>query len=374
MSARGRRIALSGYYGFANAGDEAVLAGLIQSLRAAGGPELEIDALSINPGETAATHGVTASHRYQVKDLMTSLRRTDLLLSGGGSLLQDVTSAHGIFYYLGVVRLAQILGKKTMFIAQGIGPLIRPRSRQMVASVANRLNAITVRDEESLALLREIGVRRPPMEVTADPALLLTAKSSPRIGGQGGRGGNGGQISVSLRPWTQSAESLPEMVARACAAGAPGAGVTAVAMQPQSDFAPMEQFAREWRQTSDQQAVSLPASADAPLPLPDLLRAIGGSQMIVGMRLHALILAAAAGVPSAALSYDPKVGAFMRSTGQGDAVLDVRTAGQAALDDMIARVWRERDVRSERLHDVLPRLRAAAMRNAETALDLIQPR
>jgi polysaccharide pyruvyl transferase CsaB len=386
LSARGRRIALSGYYGFANAGDEAVLAGLIQSLRAASGPELEIDALSINPAETTATHGVGASHRYQVKALMASLRRADLLLSGGGSLLQDVTSAHGIFYYLGVVRLAQILGKKTMFIAQGIGPLIRPRSRQMVASVANRLNAITVRDEESLALLREIGVRRPSMEVTADPALLLTAdsyspklgsqgtNSSPRIGGQGGRVGNGGQISVSLRPWTQSAESLPEMVARACAAGALGAGVTAVAMQPQSDFAPMEQFAREWRQTSDQQAVSLPASADAPLPLPDLLRAIGGSQMIVGMRLHALILAAAAGVPSAALSYDPKVGAFMRSTGQDDAVLDVRTAGQAALDDMIARVWRERDVRSERLHDVLPSLRAAAMRNAETALDLIQPR
>ena len=385
MSASGRRIALSGYYGFANAGDEAVLAGLIQSLRAAGGPELTIDALSIDPGETATTHGVAASHRYQVKALMGALRRADLLLSGGGSLLQDVTSAHGIFYYLGVVRLAQIMGKKTMFAAQGIGPLLRPRSRQMVAAVANRLDAITVRDEESLALLREIGVRRPSMEVTADPALLLTNQSfpsavsnplasSPRIGGQGGQFPSLDQIAVSLRPWAGCAESLTEMVARACAAGAPGAGAIAISMQPSSDFGPMEQFLGQWRQTSDQPTVSLPAFAGAPLPLPELLAAIGGSRMVVGMRLHALILAVAAGVPTAALAYDPKVWAFMRSTGQEDAVLDVRTADQAALDQMIARVWAERAERSARLQESLPRLRAAAMRNAETALDLIRTR
>ncbi|BDI28331.1 polysaccharide pyruvyl transferase CsaB [Capsulimonas corticalis] len=367
MSARGPRVALSGYYGFANAGDEAVLAGLIQSLRAGGGADLTIDALSIAPEETAATHSVTASHRYQVKALIESLRRADLLLSGGGSLLQDVTSAHGVFYYLGVVRLAQILGKKTMFIAQGIGPLIRPRTRRMVASVANRLDAVTVRDPESLALLREIGVSRPPMEVTADPALLLTSRAPST-------GTREGQIAVSLRPWAQSAESLPEMVAKASAIGAPNARAIAVAMQPQSDFAPMEQFARQWRQTSDQQTVSLPASADAPLPLPDLLSAIGSSQMVVGMRLHALILAAAAGVPSAALAYDPKVGAFMRSTGQEDAVLDVHAADQAALDQTIARVWAERAERAGRLHEALPPLRASAMRNAEIALDLIRRR
>ena len=177
-------VTLSGYYGYGNAGDEAVLAGLVTALRARRAGRRTGDRRAVG---TARRDGGGARHsaadRYKVPALLRALSRTDALLSGGGSLLQDVTSAHSVFYYLGVVRLAQMLGKKTMFVAQGIGPLLRPRTRKLVAAVANRLDAITVRDPDSAALLREIGVTRPPVEVTADPALLL-APARRRVPGR----------------------------------------------------------------------------------------------------------------------------------------------------------------------------------------------
>ena len=97
-----KRLLLSGYYGYGNAGDEAVLAGLVAGFRAAqpdGG--LEIVALSGSPAETEAAHGIAAADRYKPGVLLREIRRADLVLSGGGSLLQDVTSAHGIFLLSG---------------------------------------------------------------------------------------------------------------------------------------------------------------------------------------------------------------------------------------------------------------------------------
>jgi len=350
------RVTLSGYYGFANAGDEAVLAGLVQALRACRSPdELEITALSINPTETRQTHGIEAAHRYKSRELLPALRATDALLSGGGSLLQDVTSAHGIFYYLGVVRLAQMLGKKTMFVAQGIGPLKRTRSRRLVATVANRLDALTVRDPDSAALLRAIGVRKTPIEVTADPALLLTPERQYEPL-------KGDSFGVALRPW-HGHDALALQIADACRQPLAECRAFLFAMQPASDKLPMEQFGQKWRQVS--------RVVDSPSSLASLLPNLGCCQLVIGMRLHALILAAACGVPSVALSYDPKVAAFMAQSGQEDAVHDLAQDDMGTLPALLARVWGQRAERATALAEKLPALRAAAGRNADVALEML---
>ena len=370
------RVTLSGYYGYGNAGDEAVLAGLVKGFRdARPAGDLEIVALSGNPAETRATHGIGAADRYKPGPLLTAIARSDLFLSGGGSLLQDVTSAHGIFYYLGVVRLAQMLGKKTMFAAQGIGPLNLPRSRRLVASVANRLDAVTVRDSESAALLREIGVNRPTIEVTADPALLLERKDRPLVPNNGGIGqeqsdspiiGGGGasDFGIALRSW-HGQEALAAQVADACWQPLADSRALVFPMQPQNDQAIAEQFAAKW------QSVNKAVVCQTQTGLPGLLFNIGSCELMVGMRLHALILAAACGVPSVALSYDPKVAAFMGSSGQGDAVYDLTQPDPAALSALIARIWTERSERASALRAALPTLRMRAARNVEVALGLL---
>ncbi len=357
------RFLLSGYYGYGNAGDEAVLAGLVRGFRQSAEAErLELTALSGDPAKTEAEHGIRAVDRYAVPTLLREIRSTDVFLSGGGSLLQDVTSAHGIFYYLGVVRLAQMLGKKTMFIAQGIGPLKLARSRRLVRSVANRLDAVTVRDPDSAQLLRDIGVTRPQIEVTGDPALLLEAP--PRSGE-----GSPGAFGVALRPWPGQ-DTLPDVVADACRTVLGGHRALLLPMQPGPDRPVAEQFIRSWRQGLGGQNRDTLCTPERGLD--PLLTNIAGCELIVGMRLHALILAAAAGVPSVALSYDPKVAAFMRSCGQDDAVWTVGQDSAEALVSLLARAWPERGARAAALAAALPSLRAGARRNIETALALVR--
>ena len=358
-----KRLLLSGYYGYGNSGDEAVLAGLVTGFRAARPEaELEIIALSGRPAETRAAHGILAADRYKPGTLLREIRCADLVLSGGGSLLQDVTSAHGIFYYLGVVRMAQLLGRKTMFIAQGIGPLRLARSRRLVRSVANRLNAVTVRDPASAALLAEIGVKRPPIEVTADPALLLSA--SPPTG----EGPETASFGVALRPWGGQ-EGVAAHVADACASVLSGRRALLLPMQAGSDKPVAEQFAHQWHQGNH--AGNRATLCSLEKGLTPLLANIASCDLMIGMRLHALILAAAAGVPSVALSYDPKVDAFMQGSGQGDAVYDLAQSDPDVLQSLLTRVWAERAERSAALRAALPGLRARAARNTDVALELL---
>ena len=119
-------IAISGYYGFSNAGDEAMLAAMIEVIGDLA-PEAIITVISGNPDDTRRRHGVQAVHRLDVPAVMRLLKRSKLLISGGGSLLQDVTSERSLYYYLGVMwlarRMASCIGSQPPKIAPMIAAL-----------------------------------------------------------------------------------------------------------------------------------------------------------------------------------------------------------------------------------------------------------
>ena len=98
-------ILISGYYGFNNIGDESILRTVIDNLREKL-PQVDITVLSQSPAQTAEKYGVKAAARMNPWAILRSVRRCDMLLSGGGSLLQDATSGRSILYYLFILRLA----------------------------------------------------------------------------------------------------------------------------------------------------------------------------------------------------------------------------------------------------------------------------
>lgn len=277
------RVLVSGYYGFANGGDEAIALSISRELRARGHTPV---LLSADPAHTAALCGCEAAPRMQPLALARELRRADLLLSGGGGLLQDKTSGRNLTYYLGLIRLARLLGTPAAVFNQSIGPL-SVRGGNRVARAVRGL-PLVVRDRGSLRTLETLGLTG---VLGGDPALLL--QPSPGLVRD--------PASVVIAPRGDVAESLPPLRELVQALQAGGHRVVALALMPAADGEAARSLGAD----------AVIESADPQL----LLDTIAASGYVVGVRLHALILAAAAGVPFAGLSYDPKVQGFCADAG-----------------------------------------------------------
>lgn len=312
-----KKILLSGYYGFDNVGDEAVLFSIVRDLRAVMGDEAEITVLSNNPETTSARYDVRAVDRWNKKTLLTEIKACDLFISGGGSLLQDVTSKNGVLYYLGLIALAEHYHKPVLIYAQGIGPLKSSRNRLLTAKLLNKAAAITVRDKESSDELQAMGVNK-AITVTADPVLGLG-----RFGADGALGKeilshygwreDKKSLAIALRPWGGSQNFVAE-TAKACARMyQDGWQLLFLPMQQEQDGKISAEAAEMVREITNDTPIVL----EEQLTPAEMVSVFQNVDLVIGMRLHALIIGAALKKPIVGLSYDPKVAAFMESIKNG---------------------------------------------------------
>ena len=101
---------ISGYYGFNNSGDDALLMSIINGIRSTD-DSAEITVLSKSPAETRKNYSVNAVNRYNIFSLIAKISCCDVLISGGGTLIQDATSTKSLVYYLSVIRIAKFFKK-----------------------------------------------------------------------------------------------------------------------------------------------------------------------------------------------------------------------------------------------------------------------
>lgn len=367
------RLTASGYYGLGNAGDEAVLAGIAEALRSVGGDRAELTVLSQDPESTTRLHGLPAVQRMSMGAVRRAIARTDLLISGGGSLLQDTTSLRSLFYYLWIIQMAHRQSAPVMFYAQGIGPLKRPISRALVRRAANGAAYITVRDEQSRQLLRRIGVSRLIIEVTADPAFGLSPAADEEVD----RLLDAERIrldrptvALAVRPWRDAAASvqafarLAEAIERRT-----GARVVLLPMQSPGDV----EFARDIAAAAGRGSAAgsprLPIVAGGYRPAA-LLGLVGRMSAVVAMRLHALIFSAAQAVPPFALSYDPKVESLMGGLGLSSYLAPSQGFDPNDVAGRVAELLGRSDALKQDLAARLPDLRRKALRSAEIAVGL----
>src|SRR5665648_329831 len=126
------KIMISGYYGFNNTGDEAILKSMVGAFKKKI-PQIKITVLSRSPLQTSQTYQVKAINRLHLIDIMLCLRDTDLFISGGGGLLQDSTGkGWSILYYLGLILVAKIVKVPVMIYAQGIGPVNKQINKKLI--------------------------------------------------------------------------------------------------------------------------------------------------------------------------------------------------------------------------------------------------
>ena len=332
---------INGYFGFANAGDEAVLAAMIGALKSQR-PNATFCATSGDALATRALHNCEAVGRQSPRDLMAAIKRCDVFLSGGGSLLQDVTSVRNVVYYTGVLRMARLSGKPAMMYAQGVGPLNSPISRKLARAAFQGAEIATVRDPASAQLLREIGVTR-AVEITADPVWNLAPASSVQCEPK--------RWVVALRSWPGEDQSAIANIVKALrtAATAQGATLKFLAMQPGPD----DEILNGLVEDSEKLDVKNKTPAE-------LVALAGSGDTMIAMRLHALIFAASQGVSTVAINYDPKVSALAK-------LLGAPILGSPAQSETLPQlVENARPVADA----TLERWRNLAVRNAELAAGL----
>jgi polysaccharide pyruvyl transferase CsaB len=362
------RILISGYYGFNNAGDDVVLYGIISSLRREQ-PNISLAVLSNQPERTEALFGIPAYNRWSLATIVRELKRCDLLVMGGGTLMQDVTSPRSVLYYLGIVMIAKMLGKPVVFYAQGFGPILKPFSRKMIKQVVNRVDVITVRDHESGEDFKACGVTKAPVYVTADPALTIhpddvSDEPGLRLLSELFDDMSRPLVAISVRDWKQEQRFKQTIAEAADVFLAKGWNVLFLPMHYPSDLNP----SREIMALMKQKGARL---VEQPVTFHDIMSLLKQCTYVVGMRLHSLILACMLKVPFTGISYDPKIDRFVERAGMPCAghIRDLdREAFLRLLMERLANLPREKQV----IHERSRLLAREAMRSSELVLQALR--
>lgn len=375
-----KKIFISGYYGFANAGDEAILTVILRDLRERiDGARFTV--VSGNPEATRRAHGVEAAAWSDALAIAEGVRDADLVIVGGGGLFHDYTGFipdalftegnWGLGFHATPAILASLDQVPLMLYAVGVGPLFSEHGKRYTRAACAAAARVTVRDAASKTLLVEIGVPEGKVEVTADPALALEPAGTERareILAQAG-------LSAFPRP-------LIAVVVRHWAFGvhpvfwegevAAGLDRFLEATAGQVLFVPFQQFPGEQendgavsarvrsRMRRQEQALVL-EGAYTPA---ETAAVLGACDLVVGMRLHALLFSQIACVPFVALRYDPKVSHAVQRAGREKFTIDIGAVEAPALAALM------RDALNAPAAQAEP-LAGAARRNAEIALEVM---
>ncbi len=316
-------VVLSGYYGFGNLGDESLLDIITESL-AREMPDIKIAALTKSPKKEMKRTGLGCVSRFDYFALKKIINRSTMLISGGGSLLQDKTSKRSLGYYTGVISVAENLCKKVTVLANGIGPISHEPNRKRAASVVSRAEYVSVRDRESAEELLSLGITKEKITLTADPAFLIRPASDHSLSRVISSVGLDGKrfFAVSVRPLhisrfdsakiSSADEHYLAEIRKFCTVFSQKTGLVPliVPMQKTQDLPVCDHLIDSLASDGVKAYKYIPDSA------PLLIAVLGKAEFLVGMRLHSVIFASSVGCPVIGLSYDPKVSAMMAELGQ----------------------------------------------------------
>lgn len=364
-----KKVVISGYYGFNNSGDNAILKAIVKELRKADS-SLEITVLSKNPSETEQVYKINAVNRFKPIEIIKAIKGCDLFISGGGSLLQDVTSTRSNLYYLGLMRIAKFFRKPVMVYANGIGPINRRINRLWTKNILNKVDFITLRDENSRIFLEELEVTNKRIKVTADPVFTLEAsqdsvvdnifkteripQDKPLVG-------------VSIRSW-ENEEKILDVVSKAIdyMISNYDVNVVLIPMHYPEDLSVSIELLK--RVNSGRCFVIRNTYS-----VEDTMGIIGRLDMIIAMRLHSLIYAASQLVPMIGIIYDPKVEGFLKSIHM-DRMLKVENIGYSQMVDHIDFVWNNRKELKSHLWAFEEKLEQEALTNVSIVMELLNSR
>jgi len=301
-----KKVVLSGYYGFQNSGDDAILEAIVDEFNKSE-ESYELTVLSNAPLRTMKRYNVNSVNRFSFNEVKSELKSCDLFVSGGGTLLQDGTSSKSLWYYLGLLFLAKKYNKKTVVYASGLGPINRYINKVLTKIVLRKVDVITFRDNDSYKFFKKLKIEHKNVKITADPVfglcgdVIMGKRYLEQIGFMDGKP----IIMVSIRPWKDD-ELIIEEVSKFIKEinNKKDAHVLFIPMKYDEDIEITKNIAKKLDCNYN--------ILDKGIDLKVLIGILSYADYLVSMRLHALIYGALNNRNLIGISYDPKIDGIMK--------------------------------------------------------------
>lgn len=370
-----KKISIHGFYGKGNLGDEAILKALLQEFSKF--PNVKVVVFSSAPGEVSKIHGVRSfSERGKCSLLrrIWEIKTSDLFILGGGGLLKDYgNDSSSLKEWLRLLRLAKRLNVKTALFAVGVENIRYYESRKLIRDALDKVNLITVRDCSSKDILKDIGVTN-EIKVISDPAVLLTNINTDRIKDNL----ISSKVIICIRHWFSKGFYIekPEINENFIRSLSIAADFLIEHYNKKIDFIPFRITSYDDDRIVAKQVVSYMKHKDktyihssAP-EVDEFIEMAEQSSLIIGMRLHSLILGTSIGVPVIGLEYMPKVKEYMKSIKQSEYSLDLETITGEKLINKILITFEQYKERSQVISLEVSRLKKLASTNIENLIEL----
>ncbi len=355
---------LSGYYGFNNSGDDALLLALINDLKEYK-PDVRIAVLSQKRKMTEKLYRVDAISRMNPLDVGRAIKNSKVLLSGGGSLIQDETSSKSLWYYLAIIKNAGKKGVGVMQIANGIGPVSREKNRRLAAKIINEnVDMITLRESKSYNEINAMHINV-ECEVTADPAISLSGVDKERVEQifKSNSVEAGEYVCIALRDWKYMHPGFKSDMAKFLdyIKDTYSKNIVFVPMQYPVDMEISEQISAMMKNRA--------YIIKTPCTIEETIGIIKYSSLVVAMRLHSLVYAVSCGVGVIAVKYDPKIDGFMEYFKQ-ELIVDVCDTDYDEMKLLADKFFESTD--NAQITRLCSEMKNKAKRNAQKAIELLE--
>jgi polysaccharide pyruvyl transferase WcaK-like protein len=385
MHDRNPRLTLLGNNAGRNVGDMAIMSSIMECFSKRM-PGAEFYVPSTNPEWTRRNYGArfkvralsvmpwTASLRLLGLPTLYALAKSDIALICDGIIFGNRLLNPAFNYLITlvfIVPLARLLGCKVVCYSCGIGPLHSTLSRLLAKWTINGCDLVMMRDQDSVALARQIGVTR-PIELTGDPALINPVSPDERacaiLSGLGIHAGApilAINVTAYLDQWLQEDERLgkgTDLIRQVAE------GISLAKRQVRSRFSPLVIATHPMDEAVCHELAAriggkvLLCSSFLSHDIQAVLRRCG---MLLGMRFHSLVLASSVTTPVMALVYAPKVRGYMRTLESDDVALELAGLTPPVLAERLAWAWDSRQELQSRQVSHVQKMKAGAERAAE---------
>lgn len=391
-------ILIAGYYGLNNIGDEAILSGMLHSLNKYI-KDAKYSVITSNPAETARLNNITPVKqsfnegvsrfayncltRSELYNMFRQIDKCDLFILGGGSLLQDLR-VYYLPFLLSMVYYAQKKGKKTAIYGIGAGPIDTLLGRRLCRKVLGSADLVTVRDPMSKNVLERCDLKN--VIQTADPAFGLEINMdnipSPTLS-EGEENHERRIFSSTLYNWLQDSDrnhnrqvsskdlderrqSFSDIFSEICETHKSELLFIPTVKIDETGYVKIKEYMRTIDHVNVQKYTN---------NLKEVLFSLSRSDLLIGMRLHSLILATIIGVPFVPISYCGKVKSYLELVGLEDLYLDIDNFSKSAFREKlranIGQVENDRNFYIKSIKDSSKGLREKAMLNAKLCAELL---